>query len=131
MTARPPLDYEPNLDWLLEPPGKTFTIGPERGRQPGTTASTTAVYRGATGDVLRLVGYERGVARAGLHVEDGVVRNVFVAPEARRQGWATRLLRAAEGVVGERLHHSKCRSLAGQWWIESLERQPKNGRKTA
>ena len=129
-TTRPPLDYEPNLDWLLEPPSRTFTIGPERGRVPAIPAAyphtAVGVYRGTTGTSLRLVAYVRGIPRAGLHVDlspggaTPYVANVFVAPEARRQGWATRLFRQAEAIVGEKLGHSKVLSLAATWWMESL-----------
>lgn len=129
MTApRPPLDYEPNLDWLLEPPGRTFTIGPERGRVPAQRRGIAiANYRARVGGVIRLVGYLDGIPRAGLQVvrvaprsQRWAVANVFVAPEARRQGWATRLFHEAELLLGRRLEHSQHLSLAATRWIASL-----------
>jgi ribosomal protein S18 acetylase RimI-like enzyme len=85
------------LEVYLNEPGKVPGIGPEKGRKPpGDGISKFVSPHGST----RYVAYVGGAPVAALQVvsrdkKNAVIANVYTSPEARRQGWASKLLAAA------------------------------------
>jgi len=85
------------LEVYLNDPGKVPGIGSEHGKKP--TGNAIAKYVSPHGST-RYVAYVEGKAVSALQVvskdkKTAIIANVFTTPDARRQGWASRLLEAA------------------------------------
>lgn len=88
---------EPDLAYLLNPPGKVIQIGPETGTPVN---SGIARYDSPHGS-FRYVYYHNGKAVSAIQVvsrdkNSAQVSNVFTLPDFRRQKLATQLLQQAQ-----------------------------------
>jgi hypothetical protein len=117
---------DPDLAYLLLPPGKTKQIGAERGKVP--TKDGLARYSNPPFfNSYRYVWYIDGQAVSAIQVMRrkhptkwiGHVANVFTHPDWRRKGLATKLFRQAEKDF-DVLKHSKDLSTSGSSWKSSL-----------
>ena len=110
------------LEAYLAPRGEAPGIGPERGRVVADGISKYVSPHGSYRYVLN----ERGRAVAALQIvsrdgEHGKVANVYVLPEYRRRGFASKLLRRAERDFSTIEHaESSQRSDEAQAWILGL-----------
>lgn len=66
--------------------------------------------------------YRDGEVVAGLRIEDGVIDQIYVANDMRRQGFATELLKRAQEVYGH-IEHSESLSDDGKAFRASFEHE--------
>ena len=66
--------------------------------------------------------YRDGEVVAGLRIDDGVIDQIYVANDMRRQGFATELLKRAQEVYGH-IEHSESLSDDGKAFRASLEHE--------
>jgi predicted GNAT family acetyltransferase len=97
LAARVAFRFLAGLEVYLNDPGKVPGIGAERGKKP--TGNAIAKYVSPHGST-RYVAYVEGEPVSALQVvskdkKTAIIANVFTTPEARRQGWASRLLATA------------------------------------
>lgn len=111
--------FSSGLEIYLNPPGQVPGLGPEHGRIVQEGISRFDNPYGSS----RYVYFHDGRAIAALQVvktapREGVVANVFVDHEYRRQRLATKLFRRAQRDF--HLEVSPHQSLAGAAWVRSL-----------
>lgn len=115
---------EPDLFYLLSPPGKTLQIGPETGepvnngivRYDSPHGSYRYVYYldGQPVSALQIVSRDK---RSGAQVA-----NVFTHPNFRRQQLATQLLQQAQSDFRNIQHQPRDeRSNLANQWIDDLD----------
>jgi hypothetical protein len=112
---------EPNLSYLLGPMGTIRAIGHEDGPEPPTNG--IARYRSEHGS-YRYVYYVRGEPVSAIQVmardkKHGRVANVWTAPHARRNGYATKLIQQARKDF-KTVEHSDALSADAVAWIDRV-----------
>jgi GNAT superfamily N-acetyltransferase len=112
-----------SLDVYLLGPGKVPGIGPEKGRKP--SGDGVAKYVSPHGS-YRYVAYVGGEPVSALQVvsqdsKNATIANVYTAPEARQQGWASKLLQQARRDF-KSVEHAKDEHVSdeGKAWREKV-----------
>lgn len=112
-----------SLDVYLLDPGKVPGIGPEKGRKP--SGDGVAKYVSPHGS-YRYVAYVGGQPVSALQVvsqdrKNATIANVYTAPEARQQGWASKLLQQARRDF-KTVEHAKDEHVSeeGKAWREKV-----------